>query len=80
MAQSKRKDLSVAEKLKVIDALTQKKTQMEVAKEFGISILLFKYIQPNWDFGIIFLYPEYSFKCYAIKWGPLYLLLPIMND
>ena len=37
MAQSKRKDLSVAEKLKVIDALTQKKTQMEVAKEFGIS-------------------------------------------
>ena len=37
MALNKRKDPSVAEKLKVIDALTQKKTQMEVAKEFGIS-------------------------------------------
>ena len=37
MALNKRKDLSVGEKLKVIDALTQKKTQMEVAKEFGIS-------------------------------------------
>ena len=33
----KRKDLSLEQKLDVINALTQKKTQAEVAKEFGIS-------------------------------------------
>ena len=34
---SKRKDLSLAEKVKVINSLALKKTQTELAKQFGIS-------------------------------------------